>query len=138
MTKAATRKKQKEVAELKRKAKAKEKLTKSGPPSKKELVDKARDSIQSQEKRKILFPTFDITKSIDKRLGEPKTYFTGRQHSTKESLQAEKRGRKNLNKEIIKEAKSKQVPAMMKKGGEVTSEYRGGGMVNLGNFKGQF
>tara|TARA_R100000664_G_C2681860_1_gene89528 strand:+ start:419 stop:661 length:243 start_codon:yes stop_codon:yes gene_type:complete len=25
-----------------------------------------------------------------------------------------------------------------KKGGEITSEYRGGGAVNLGNYKGQF
>ena len=80
MTKSATRKKQKEVAELKRKAKAKEKLTKSGPPSK----------------------------------------------------------RQKLIRELKKEGAAKQVPAMMKKGGEVTSEYRGGGIVNLGNYKGQF
>lgn len=35
MSRVKARKKQKEVAELKRKAKAKEKLKKSGPPSKK-------------------------------------------------------------------------------------------------------
>jgi hypothetical protein len=48
---------------------------KMGPPSKKELVDKARDAIQSQEERKTLFPTSDI-RQTDKKLGDPKTYFT--------------------------------------------------------------
>ena len=48
------------------------------------------------------------------------------------------RKRQKLIRELKKEGAAKQVPAMMKKGGEVTSEYRGGGMVNLGNYKGQF
>lgn len=45
-----------------------------------------------------------------------------------ESRERRKRSREN----------KKTVPAFMKKGGEVTSEYRGGGAVNLGNYKGQF
>ena len=45
-----------------------------------------------------------------------------------ESRERRKRSRKN----------KKTVPAFMKKGGEVQTEYRGGGAVNLGNFKGQF
>ena len=45
-----------------------------------------------------------------------------------ESRERRKRSRKN----------KKTVPAFMKKGGEVQTEDRGGGAVNLGNFKGQF
>jgi hypothetical protein len=57
MSRVETRKKQKEVAELKRKAKAKEKLTKSGPPSKKELVDKATNLMSKRETmRSSAFP----------------------------------------------------------------------------------
>jgi ribosome-binding factor A len=97
---------------------------KMGPPSKKELVDKARDAIQSQEERKTLFPTSDIRQSTDKKLGDPKTYFTGRQHSTEESLKAQKKSRKKLNKEITKEARAKQVPKSMNMGGVLKN--RGG------------
>ena len=124
MGRVETRKKQKEVAELKVKAKDKQKNKKMSPPSKKELVDKSRDSIQFQEKRKILFPNQDIRKSMDKKLGDPKTYFTGRQHSTKDSLVAQKKSRKKLNKEITKEARAKQVPKSMNMGGVMKA--RGG------------
>ena len=124
MGRVETRKKQKEVAKLKVKAKDRQKNKKMSPPSKKELVDKARDSIQFQEKRKILFPNHDIRKSMDKKLGDPKTYFTGRQHSTKDSLVAQKKSRKKLNKEITKEARAKQVPKSMNMGGVMKA--RGG------------
>ena len=66
----------------------------------------------------------DIRKSIDKKLGDPKTYFTGRQHSTKDSLVAQKKSRKKLNKEITKEARAKQVPKSMNMGGVMKA--RGG------------
>ena len=45
-----TRKKQKEVAELKRKSEAKKNLSKSGPPSEKELVSSVRREMQMREK----------------------------------------------------------------------------------------
>jgi len=153
MTKSATRKKQKEVAELKRKAKAKEKLTKSGPPSKKELVDKAanlmskRETMRSGRSFEVLpervrkrlreydlssKATMDIGRMLDKRI---KNIDMG---DLLTNVSEPLRKRQKLIRELKKEGAAKQVPAMMKKGGEVTSEYRGGGMVNLGNYKGQF
>ena len=45
-----------------------------------------------------------------------------------ESRERRKRSRKN----------KKTVPAFMKKGGKVQTEYRGGGAVSLGNYIGQF
>ena len=45
-----------------------------------------------------------------------------------ESRERRKRSRKN----------KKTVPAFMKKGGEVTSEFRNGGQVDISNYKGQF
>ena len=45
-----------------------------------------------------------------------------------ESRERRKRSRKN----------KKTVPTFMKKGGEVTSEFRNGGMVDISNYKGQF
>jgi|TARA_R100000455_G_C6140988_1_gene34186 sugar-specific transcriptional regulator TrmB len=152
MTKAATRKKQKEVAELKRKAKAKEKLTKSGPPSKKELVDKAANLMSKRETmRSSAFPsvnektrkqlkinqleskaTRDIRKMLNKRIGD--IDMADLLTNVSDPL----RKRQKLTRELKKEGAARQIPASMKKGGEVTSEYRGGGMVNLGNYKGQF
>ena len=152
MTKSATRKKQKEVAELKRKAKAKEKLTKSGPPSKKELVDKAanlmskRETMRSGRSFEVLpervrkrlreydlssKATMDIGRMLDKRI---KNIDMG---DLLTNVSEPLRKRQKLIKEL-KEGAARQIPASMKKGGEVTSEYRGGGMVNLGNYKGQF
>ena len=45
-----------------------------------------------------------------------------------ESRERRKRSRKN----------KKTVPAFMKKGGKVTSEFRNGGQVDISNYKGQF
>jgi hypothetical protein len=153
MTKSATRKKQKEVAELKRKAKAKEKLTKSGPPSKKELVDKAANLMSKRETMRTEGANKQFGERVAKRLREydlssKATRDIGRMLDKRiknidmgdllTNVSEPLRKRQKLIRELKKEGAAKQVPAMMKKGGEVTSEYRGGGIVNLGNYKGQF
>ena len=126
MGRVETRKKQKEVAELKVKAEDRQKNKKMSPPSKKELVDDARNSIQDREKRKKLFPNHDISQSINKKLGKPASQFSGKysRYKDKESLYAQKRGRKKLDKEITKEATAKQVPKSMNMGGVLKN--RGG------------
>ena len=83
-------KKDKETAELRIKAEAKKKLTESGPPSKKELVDKSRDIVSKLKGRKrsprtsvdkktsnkinqnigSSHASFDIGNMTDKRLGK--------------------------------------------------------------------
>ena len=90
-----TRKKQKEVAELKRKAEAKKNLSKSGPPSKKELVSSVRREMQMREKFKTSTPKIMKAKEkrvISNRIGEPKT------------LKATRRRRK-LDEDILKKQK---------------------------------
>ena len=124
-------KKDKEKAELRIKSVGSKKK-KMGPPSKKELVDDARNSIQDREKRKKLFPNHDISQSINKKLGKPASQFSGKysRYKDKESLYAQKRGRKKLDKEITKEATAKQVPKSMNKGGIV--KMQGGGAATRG------
>ena len=119
-------KKDKETAELRIKAEKKAENKKMSPPSKKELVDDARNSIQDREKRKKLFPDHDISQSISKKLGKPASQFSGKysRYKDKESLYAQKRGRKKLDKEITKEATAKQVPKSMNMGGVLKN--RGG------------
>ena len=112
-----TRKKQKEVAELKRKAEAKKNLSKSGPPSKKELVSSVRREMQMREKFKTSTPKIMKAKEkrvISNRIGEPKT------------LKATRRRRK-LDEDIFKKAKATQIPTSMSGGGKTKSRVNEAG-----------
>tara|TARA_R100001015_G_C4622206_1_gene179583 strand:+ start:769 stop:1521 length:753 start_codon:yes stop_codon:yes gene_type:complete len=112
-----TRKKQKEVAELKRKAEAKKNLSKSGPPSEKELVSSVRREMQMREKFKTSTPKIMKAKEkrvISNRIGEPKT------------LKATRRRRK-LDEDIFKKAKATQIPTSMSGGGKTKSRVNEAG-----------
>jgi hypothetical protein len=115
-------KKDKETAELRIKAEKKAKNKKMSPPSKKELVDDARNSIQDREKRKKLFASHDIVQSINEKLGKPISYYS--RNLDKKSREAQIRGRKKLVKAVDKEATAKQVPKSMNMGGVLKN--RGG------------
>ena len=115
-------KKDKETAELRIKAEKKAENKKMSPPSKKELVDDARNSIQDREKRKKLFASHDIVQSINEKLGKPISYYS--RNLDKKSREAQIRGRKKLVKAVDKEATAKQVPKSMNMGGVMKS--RGG------------
>lgn len=112
-----TRKKQKEVAELKRKTEAKKNLSKSGPPSEKELVSSVRREMQMREKFKTSTPKIMKAKEkrvISNRIGEPKT------------LKATRRRRK-LDEDIFKKAKATQIPTSMSGGGKTKSRVNEAG-----------
>jgi len=115
-------KKDKETAELRIKAEKKAKNKKMSPPSKKELVDDARNSIQDREKRKKLFASHDIVQSINEKLGKPISYYS--RNLDQKSRKAQIRGRKKLVKAVDKEATAKQVPKSMNMGGVLKN--RGG------------
>ena len=115
-------KKDKETAELRIKAEKKAENKKMSPPSKKELVDDARNSIQDREKRKKLFASHDIVQSINEKLGKPISYYS--RNLDKKSRKAQIRGRKKLVKAVDKEATAKQVPKSMNMGGVLKN--RGG------------
>ena len=135
-------KKDKEKAELRAKAKAKEKLNKSGPPSKKELVDKARNIVSKLKGRKrsprtsvdkktsnkinqnigSSHASFDIGNMTDKRLGN----ITQKMVRPSEDKSNILYRRQKLNKDIKKEGESKQVPKSMKKGGLVSPPKKRG------------
>ena len=115
-------KKDKETAELRIKAEKKAENKKMSPPSKKELVDDARNSIQDREKRKKLFASHDIVQSINEKLGKPISYYS--RNLDKKSREAQIRGRKKLVKAVDKEATAKQVPKSMNMGGVLKN--RGG------------
>ena len=115
-------KKDKETAELRIKAEKKAENKKMSPPSKKELVDDARNSIQDREKRNILFASHDIVQSINEKLGKPISYYS--RNLDKKSRKAQIRGRKKLVKAVDKEATAKQVPKSMNMGGVLKN--RGG------------
>ena len=115
-------KKDKETAELRIKAEKKAENKKMSPPSKKELVDDARNSIQDREKRKKLFASHDIVQSINEKLGKPISYYS--RNLDKKSREAQIRGRKKLVKAVDKEATAKQVPKSMNMGGVMKA--RGG------------
>ena len=115
-------KKDKETAELRIKAEKKAENKKMSPPSKKELVDDARNSIQDREKRKKLFASHDIVQSINEKLGKPISYYS--RNLDKKSRKAQIRGRKKLVKAVDKEATAKQVPKSMNMGGVMKA--RGG------------
>ena len=138
----ATRKKQKEVAGLKRKAKAKEKLSKSGPPSKKELVNKAANLMSKRETmrtegrnkqfgervRKRLREydlsskaTRDIANMLDKRIKNVDM------SDLRSNVSQPLRKRQKLIRELKKEGAAKQVPAMMKEGGKTKSRVNEAG-----------
>ena len=119
MTRSATRKKQKKNIK-----------NKIGPPSKKELTDKAREIIR-KDKSENKMSSFNKVSAMLTKEG-----FTGAQ-GEKGKVHATD-ARKKFNREIFKGGQSKQIPAMMKEGGEVTSEFRMGGKVDISNFKGQF
>ena len=139
MSKSKTRQKQKEVAKLKRKADAKEILTKSGPPSKKELVNKAANLMSKRETMRSgrsferlpervrkrlreydlsLSATRDIANMLDKRIKS-----VG-QSDLRSNVSSPLFKRQKLIKELKKEGGAKQVPAMMNMGGVVPG--RGG------------
>ena len=89
------------------KRKEKEKLSRSGPPSEKELVSSVRREMQMREKFKTSTPKIMKAKEkrvISNRIGEPKTL-------------KETRRRRKLDESIFKKAKATQIPASMKKGG---------------------
>ena len=138
MSKSKTRQKQKEVAKLKRKADAKEKLTKSGPPSKKELVDKTANLMSKRETmRSSAFPNiskearkglkkFEMTSKATRDVGKMlKDRIKGVGLSDLTSnVTSPLFKRQKLIKELKKEGGAKQVPAMMNMGGVVPG--RGG------------
>ena len=102
-------------AEQKEKRKAKEKLTRSGPPSEKELVSSVRREMQSREKFKTSTPKIMKAKEkrvISNRIGEPKKLKV----DDPKTLKGIRRRRK-LDESIFKKAKATQIPASMKKGG---------------------
>ena len=132
-------KKDKEKAALRIKAKAKEKLTKSGPPSKKELVDKAANLMSKREKMRSgrsfevmsdrvrnklreydlsSKATRDIANMLDKRIKSVD------QSDLRSNVSEPLRKRQKLIRELKKEAATKQVPAMMNMGGVMKN--RGG------------
>ena len=138
MGRVETRKKQKEVAELKRKAKAKEKLTKSGPPSKKELIDKATNLMSKRENmRSSAFPnvneksrkqlkvnelkskaTRDISNMLDNRIKKVT------QSDLLSNVSEPLRKRQKLIKELKDKGSAKQIPKSMNMGGVMKA--RGG------------
>ena len=131
MGRVETRKKQKEVAELKRKAKAKEKLTKSGPPSKKELVDKAANLMSKRETmRSSAFPTvneksrknlkkFELTSKATRDVGNMLDNRIKRvtQSDLLSNVSSPLGKRQKLIKELKKKGAAKQIPKSMNKGG---------------------
>ncbi len=138
MGRVETRKKQKEVAELKRKAKAKEKLTKSGPPSKKELVDKAANLMSKRETmRSSAFPTvneksrknlkkFELTSKATRDVGNMLDNRIKRvtQSDLLSNVSSPLGKRQKLIKELKKKGAAKQIPKSMNMGGVMKA--RGG------------
>jgi len=130
-------KKDKEKAELRAKAKVKEKINKSGPPSKKELVNKARDLMSKREtmitsskspnlSKKVnqklnkydlsSRASMDIGRMLDNRMGS----IGQRLSNVSEPL----RDRQKLIEELKKKGAAKQVPKSMNMGGVMKA--RGG------------
>jgi len=138
MGRVETRKKQKEVAELKRKAKAKEKLTKSGPPSKKELVDKTANLMSKRETmRSSAFPTvneksrknlkkFELTSKATRDVGNMLDNRIKRvtQSDLLSNVSSPLGKRQKLIKELKKKGAAKQIPKSMNMGGVMKA--RGG------------
>ena len=138
MGRVETREKQKEVAELKRKAKAKEKLTKSGPPSKKELVDKAANLMSKRETmRSSAFPTvneksrknlkkFELTSKATRDVGNMLDNRIKRvtQSDLLSNVSSPLGKRQKLIKELKKKGAAKQIPKSMNMGGVMKA--RGG------------
>jgi len=138
-------KKDKEKAALRIKAKAKEKLTKSGPPSKKELVDKAANLMSKRETMRTEGANKQFGERVAKRLREYglssratmdiKNMLDDRIKSVglsdlRSNVSEPLRKRKKLIRELKKEGAARQVPAMMNMGGVM--KKRGG------TFKGTF
>jgi len=133
-------KKDKKAAELRIKAEAKKKLTESGPPSKKELVDKSRDIVSKLKGRKrsprtsvdkktsnkinqnigSSHASFEIGNMTDKRLGKITQKMVRPSEDKSDILYR----RQKLNRDIKKEGESKQVPKSMNMGGVLKN--RGG------------
>jgi hypothetical protein len=132
-------KKDKEKAELKAKAKDRQKNKKMSPPSMKELSDKARDIVSKEKGKptrrkpnfskevsdklnrgeKNVFSGFKISKMLDDKMG----------HIGQKELSEDKTGnllyrRKKLFKDVKKAGEAKQVPKSMNMGGVMKA--RGG------------
>ena len=137
MSRVETRKKQKEVAELKRKAKAKEKLKKSGPPSKKELVDKATNLMSKRETMITSSKSPNLSKKINQKLnkydlssrasrdiGSMLDNRIGSVGQRLSNVSSPLRKRQKLIKELKKKGAAKQIPKSMNMGGVLKN--RGG------------
>ena len=136
--------KDKEKSELRAKAKAKEKLNKSGPPSKKELVDKARDLMSKREtKRSSAFPhaseqsrkdlkKFQMTSKASRDVGDMLNKRIKRvgQSDLLSNVSDPLFKRQKLIKELKKSGAAKQIPKSMNKGGIV--KMQGGGAATRG------
>ena len=131
-------KKDKEKAELRAKAKVKEKINKSGPPSKKELVDKATNLMSKRETmRSSAFPNvneksrknlkkFELTSKATRDIGNMLDNRIKRvtQSDLLSNVSSPLGKRQKLIKELKKKGAAKQIPKSMNMGGVMKA--RGG------------